>query len=293
MSTPKKNIAASNRAKLLNLSRKSEESFQELVQYFAMSRFLYRLSVSQYSNRFILKGAMLLHALKIEHARSTLDIDLLGLVSNSAESITSFVEVVIKQDVDPDGLEFSADSIEVSDITKDAEYVGCRVKFTGRLGSIIIPMQLDIGFGDSIIPDPVQIETPAMLGYPSGMLRGYAVETSIAEKIHAILQLEMLNSRMKDFYDIWFLLHNVELDMEILAKAVEGTFSNRDTAIPKESLVFTDVFSRDSDKQKQWFAFCRKRGIDNVPTEFSEIADEVVRFIKALFGKIEKSGTYN
>ncbi len=282
MTNHKKNIAASNRAKLLNLSRQTGQSFQELVQYFAMSRFLYRLSVSRYSDRFILKGAMLLHALKIEHARSTLDIDLLGLVSNSAESIISFVEVVISQDVDPDGLEFSARSIEVSDITKDAEYVGCRAKFTGRLGTIVIPMQLDIGFGDSVIPDPIQIETPSMLGYPSGVLRGYAVETSIAEKIHAIFQLEMLNSRMKDFYDIWFLSRNVELDLNVLSKAIAGTFSNRGTVIPKESIVFTEEFSKNSNKQKQWAAFCRKRGIDNAPAEFAEIADEVMSFIKPL-----------
>ena len=285
MTNTKKNIVASNRARLLNLSRETGQSFQELVQYFAMSRFLYRLSVSCYSDRFILKGAMLLHALKIEYARSTLDIDLLGLISNSAESIMRFVEIVIKQDVDPDGLEFSASSIEVSEITKDAEYVGCRVKFIGRLGTIKIPMQLDIGFGDSTIPDPIQIDTPSLLGYPSGVLHGYAVETSIAEKIHAIFQLGMLNSRMKDFYDIWFLSHNIELDLNIITKAIEGTFGNRDTAIPKKSIVFTEEFSKNSDKQKQWAAFCRKRGIENVPTEFYEIANEVISFIKPLIGQ--------
>jgi hypothetical protein len=225
---------------------------------------------------------MLLHALKIENARSTLDIDLLGLVSNAPKSIMSFVEVVIKQEVDPDGLEFSASSIEVSDITKDAEYVGCRAKFTGRLGTIVIPMQLDIGFGDSIIPAPIKIDTPSLLGYPSGILRGYAIETSIAEKIHAIFQLEMLNSRMKDFYDIWFLSRNIELDLNIISKAIVGTFSNRGTAIPKESIVFTEEFSNNSDKQKQWAAFCRKRCIDNAPTKFAEIANEVMGFIKPL-----------
>jgi len=282
MTNLKKNIAASNRAKLLNLSRHTGQAFQELVQYFAMSRFLYRLSVSRYSDRFILKGAMLLHALKIEQARSTLDIDLLGLVSNTAKSISSFVEVVIKQDVDPDGLEFSASSIEVSDITKDAEYVGCRAKFIGRLGTIVIPMQLDIGFGDSIIPDPIEIATPSLLGYPSGILRGYAVETSIAEKIHAVFQLEMLNSRMKDFYDIWFLSRNVQLDLNILSKAIAGTFNNRGAVIPKDSIVFSEEFSKNADKQKQWAAFCRKRGIDNAPAEFSEIANEVLFFIKPL-----------
>lgn len=277
-----KNISASNRAKLLNVSRKTGQSFQELVQYFAMSRFLYRLSVSQFSNQFLLKGAMLLHALEIKHARSTLDIDLLGRITNSPDLIVDVIEDIIKQPVDLDGLEFSISSIDVFDITKDAEYVGCRVKFTGTLGSIMIPMQIDIGFGDSVIPDPIPINTPSLLGYPSGQMLGYSVETSIAEKVHAIFQLEMLNSRMKDFYDILFLSRTVNLDLNILSKSIVGTFNNRGTAIPKESIVFTKEFSQKSDKQKQWTAFCRKRAVKDVPAEFAEVADEVISFIKPL-----------
>ena len=282
MTNPKKNIAASNRAKLLNISRKTGQSFQELVQYFAMSRFLYRLSVSKFSNQFILKGAMLLHAMEIEHDRSTLDIDLLGQISNSSESILDVVKNCIEQNIDPDGIEFLLSSIKISDITKDAEYAGCRVKFTGTLDSIIIPMQIDIGFGDTTIPDPININTPSLLGYPSGKLRGYAVETSIAEKVHAIFQLEMLNSRMKDFYDIWFLHNNIELDTKVLSRSIAGTFSNRDTIIPTDSIVFTKEFSENSDKQKQWAAFCRKQDIENIPSTFSEVAHEVIEFIKPL-----------
>ncbi|MBC8228723.1 nucleotidyl transferase AbiEii/AbiGii toxin family protein [bacterium] len=277
-----KNIAASNRAKLLNLSRESGQSFQELVQYFAMGRFLYRLSVSRFSDQFLLKGAMLLHALEVKHARATLDIDLLGWKVTSPESIGKIINSVIKQNVDPDGLEFMPESIDIFDITKTSGYIGCRVKFTGTLGSILIPMQIDIGFGDSIIPDPIQINTPVMLGYPSGKLQGYALETSIAEKIHAIFQLEILNSRMKDFYDIWFLSRNVQINKELLSKSIAGTFMNRGTVIAKDSIVFTDKFRLNNDKQKQWSAFCRKRNIKNVPDKFHEIADEVMNFIKPL-----------
>ena len=275
-----KNIAASNRAKLLNLSRQTGQSFQELVQYFAMSRFLYRLSVSDVADQFILKGAMLLHALKIAQARSTLDIDMLGRISNSEQSIRTSVENVIEQEVEPDGLEFFGKSIEISDIAKEAQYVGSRVKFTGKLGTIRIPMQIDLGFGDSVIPAPIRINTPTLLGYPSGKLLGYALETSIAEKAHAMFQLEMLNSRMKDFYDIWLLSHNVELDETVLAEAIAGTFGKRGVAIPTDSVVFTEAFLNNPDKQKQWSAFCRKRGITNAPAEFSIIADEVLRFLK-------------
>jgi hypothetical protein len=182
-SKPVKNIAASNRAKLLNLSRQSGRSFQELVQYFALSRFLYRLSVSPSGPRFILKEAMLLHSLNITEARSTLDIDLLARFDNSPESILKVMAEVIGQDVDDDGLEFIVDTLAISEITKEAGYVGRRVQFEGRLDTIRIPMQIDIGFGDNVYPDAGWVDTPSMPGYPSGQLKGYALETSSFSEI--------------------------------------------------------------------------------------------------------------
>jgi predicted nucleotidyltransferase component of viral defense system len=275
-----KNIAVSNRAKLLNLSRQSGRAFQELVQYFALSRFLYRLSVSDVSSRFILKGAMLLHALDIQQARSTLDIDLLGRIPNSPQSVRDAIQQVIRQEVQEDGLVFSESSIKISDITKDAGYLGRRVSFKGKLDSIRIPMQIDIGFGDTVVPDPIAISTPTLLGYPEGKLKGYAPETSIAEKTQIMFQRELLNSRMKDFYDIWVLSKNAGLDQATLAKAIAGTFQHRGTAILTDSILFTEAFGNDADKQKQWSAFRRKRDIENAPEQFSIIANEVIRFLK-------------
>jgi predicted nucleotidyltransferase component of viral defense system len=280
MTVRSKNIAVSNRAKLLNLSRQNGQSFQELVQYFALSRFLYRLSVSEVSSRFILKGAMLLHALDIHQARSTLDIDLLGRIPNSPESVRDTIRQVIRQEVEEDGLVFFESSIVILDITKDAGYLGRRVSFKGKLDSIRIPMQIDIGFGDTIVPDPIAISTPTLLGYPAGKLKGYAPETSIAEKTQIMFQRELLNSRMKDFYDIWLLSRNADVDQETLVKAIAGTFQQRRTPILMGSILFTDAFGNDADKQKQWSAFCRKRGIENTPEQFSVIADEVLGFLK-------------
>jgi predicted nucleotidyltransferase component of viral defense system len=275
-----KNHAASNRQRLLNLSRKTGRGFQELVQYFAMSRFLYRLGKSPAGERVVLKGALLLHALEIADARSTLDIDLMARFSNSPVAVRSVVEAAIDQDVDPDGLEFLKDSIQISDIARDADYEGRRVRFVGNLGVIVIPMQLDLGFGDSLIPPPSWIATPTLLGYPSILILGYAPETSIAEKTHAIFKLGMLNSRMKDLYDISLLARTVTLDKDALVAAISATFAKRGDPVPTESVVFTDAYFKDETKQEQWSAFVRKRQVRDTPEHFSEVAREVIDFLK-------------
>jgi predicted nucleotidyltransferase component of viral defense system len=279
MIRPTKNMAASVGAKLLNLSRETGQSFQELVQYFAMTRFLYRLAQSTASSQFILKGAMLLHAMNITQARSTLDIDLLGETSNSLENIRETLNTVIDIEVDDDGLKFLKETIVISDIDKDGDYFGRRAKFRAKLGRMDIPMQIDIGIGDSVVPDPLEISTPAMLGYPSGTLRGYALETSVAEKTQAMLQLEMMNSRMKDFYDIWLLSQTGQLNEADLVRAIHATFNKRKLEIHFGSIVFSDVFLNCPEKQAQWAAFCRKRGIEDVPDTFAEVAGEVLRFL--------------
>jgi len=283
-----KNIAASNRAKLLNLSRRTNQSFQELVQYFAMSRFLFRLAVSDMSNFFILKGAMLFHARNLTQARSTMDIDFLGKINNSKESIHQAVLYIINQKVDADGLCFLNDSIVVSKIINDSEYVGRRVSFKVTLTTIQIPMQLDIGFGDKTVPEPSTIDTPTLLNYPSAKLKGYAFETSIAEKIHSMIKKELLNSRIKDFYDIWFLFKEIKLKESCLINAIVNTLKQRDTIIDLNSVIFTDEFIHNTDKQKQWTAFCKKRNIKNAPKLFAEIIKEIFKSIIPILQKAKK-----
>lgn len=280
MTDEPKNISASNRAKLLNLSRQSGQSFQQLVQYFAMTRFLYRLSQSQVSSQFILKGAMMLHARNIVQARATLDIDLLGRLDNSAGSVATAIKTIIAQQVDEDGLFFDPESINVSTITKDADYAGRRANFRASFDTMVIPMQIDIGFGDKVIPEPSLIETPALLGYPVGRMYGYAIETSVAEKAHAMMRLGLLNSRMKDFYDIWLLMREEQIDRGRLVDAIVGTFISRQFAVDMDSVIFSDEFIYHPDKQVQWSAFCRKKGIKIAPAEFSAVATEVFTFLR-------------
>jgi hypothetical protein len=271
-----KNIAASVRQKLLNKSREEKRPFQELLQYYAMERFLYRLSQSPHNGCFTLKGALMLWAMQGPTSRPTRDIDMLGQTSNEPEAILAQVRDIIETEVPDDGLRFDADTLKAEAITEDADYQGLRVTFTGFLDNARIPMQLDIGFGDPVFPFPSWLEFPTLLDFPAARIQCYTPESSIAEKFQAMVNLGELNSRMKDFYDIWLLSRQHKFRLENLKGAVDGTFQKRETEIPE-----TDPFSAafmDS-KQPQWQAFRKRLGQDHVPEAFSEVVEAVVEFL--------------
>ena len=274
---PMKNIAASVRQRLLNVARSDNRPFQELVQYYAMERFLYRLSQSQFANRFILKGALMLRIWKAPQIRPTMDIDMLGRVSNKEPDLVSNVIDIISVDVDPDGLHFFPDNITTERITDDAEYQGVRIRFPAKLDTIQLKMQLDIGFGDIIHPRPEESELPSILGHNPPILLCYSRESAIAEKFEAMLKLGELNSRMKDFYDIWLLSRQFEFDGKTLSTAIRSTLGQRGTKIPDEIVAFSQEFVKA--KQIQWNAFTKKLERDNVPAEFEEIVMKVKEFI--------------
>lgn len=175
-----RDLAASIRQRLLNQSRAQGRPFQELLQYFAMERFLYRFSQSPFSDRFVLKGALLLTVWRAPLSRPTIDIDLAGRTSNELNSITDLIGAVCEIFAEPDGIEFNRASIEVSRIKEDADYEGVRVTFHATLARARIPMQIDIGFGDVIVPEPMEIEYPTLLDFPAPVLQAYPKETVIA-----------------------------------------------------------------------------------------------------------------
>jgi Nucleotidyl transferase AbiEii toxin, Type IV TA system len=177
-----RDIGASIRQRILNKSRNQGRPFQELLQYFAMERFLYRLAKSPYSDRFVLKGALLLTAWRAPQSRPTMDIDLEGRVNNQLDHIKEVVGTVCEVDVEPDGIAFNRASIEVSRIKEDADYEGVRVQFHATLARARIPMQIDIGFGDVITPGPTDIEYPSLLDLPSPVLRAYPKETVVCRE---------------------------------------------------------------------------------------------------------------
>jgi hypothetical protein len=198
-----KNIADSVKARLLNIARNSQRPFQEILQYYGIERFLFRLSESNYKDVFILKGALLLKVWKISDCRSTMDIDTLAKTSNSLDNIIKIVKEIC--DITPsidDGVNFIVSSIRGEKMQLLKEYEGIRILFEGSLGSAKIPMQIDIGFGDVITPHVVESQYPNLLEFPGPKLKTYPQETLIAEKIFTMVEKGETNSRMKDFYDV-------------------------------------------------------------------------------------------
>jgi predicted nucleotidyltransferase component of viral defense system len=221
------NLAASVRQRLLNHAKQTSRPFQVLLQYYAMERFLFRLSQSSHCSSFILKGGLLLHAWDAPLARVTKDVDFLGRLDNSLESVASTVAEICQCDVEADGITFVASSIKTERIKEDAEYEGVRLKFDAYLDSAIITMQLDVGFGDTVHPSIISVKYPTLLEFSAPTLLAYPRETVIAEKFHAMVYLGTANSRMKDFYDVWLLARTSTFDGAALAQAIAATFANR------------------------------------------------------------------
>lgn len=274
---PLKNIPASVRQRLLNRAKTDNRPFNELLQYYAMERFLYRLSVSKHSKEFVLKGALMLRAWHSPEIRPTMDIDMMGIASNAEADIVAQVRDVLSVDVEPDGLVFDPDTVRSERIAEDADYEGVRVLFRGLLDTARISMQIDIGFGDAIYPQPQIAELPTMLGMSIPRVLCYSRESAIAEKLEAMIKLGEMNSRMKDFYDIWLLSRQFEFDGAVLAEAVRRTFARRAVEVPDEIVAFSDDFA--VEKQVQWAAFGRRLQSDAVPADFGEVAAAVKQFL--------------
>lgn len=280
---PLKNVAASVHQRLLNIARATGRPFDEVLQYFAMERYLYRLCLSRYSDSFVLKGALLFRVWSIPDSRATRDIDLLGYVDNSPENLAAIAEEVCAIEVPNDGLSFDPGSVRAHRIKEDADYEGVRVRFRGRLGNARITMQLDVGFGDMVHPDAVRADYPAMLDLPSPSFRMYPAETVIAEKAQAMVYLGILNSRMKDFYDIWRMSHQFSFHGHHLAEAIERTFENRKTEIvPLDGLIAELL--EDERPERQWPAFLRKSRLEAQP--FADTVDRIGEFLGPVFEAI-------
>jgi len=285
-----RNLAASVRQRLKNRADQDKRPFAELLQYYAMERFLYRLTQSEHASQFILKGALMLRVWQSPEFRPTMDIDMLGMTDNNIDSLCAQFADIISVDVD-DGLNFDSDTIRGERITEDADYEGVRVRFLGSLENARVNMQIDIGFGDIVHPDPLEAELPAMLDFPAPKLLCYSRESAIAEKFEAMIKLGELNSRMKDFYDIWLLSRQFEFDGAVLAEAIRLTLDNRGTEIPEVISAFTDNFV--SSKQQQWTAFHKRLDLDHVPAEFSEVVTGVAAFLQPIASALFVESPYS
>ncbi len=286
-------IAASIRQKLYNKAKEINRPFHEVLQYFCMERFLYRLSRSAYKDRFIVKGALMLSTWVAVESRPTMDIDFLGRIDNSVEGIESVIREICGLEAEPDGVTFDLSSIRGGRIKEDADYEGVRTRFAAFLGNARVVIQIDIGFGDIIVPGPVEMEYPVILNLPRPHLKGYTRESTIAEKFQAMVALGIVNSRMKDFFDIWLLSRQFDFDGKTLADALKKTFEHRGTAIQDEPVALTEAFSMDSSKQIQWRAFIRKGRFENVPHELGEVVSQIASFLAPVSRALLTGGAFD
>jgi hypothetical protein len=274
-----KNLSASVQARLQNHARATKRPFQELLQYYAMERFLYRLSKTPHRALFILKGALMLHVWDAPLARATKDLDFLGRLDNSLENLERVIREVCAADVEPDGMVFDRKTVKTERIKEDADYEGVRVRFVGLLGKARVAVQIDVGFGDVVTPGAENITYPALLDFPAPELWGYPRETVVAEKFQAMVYLRTLNSRMKDFYDVWLLASQYAFDGALLAKGVAATFANRETAIDVAPIAFTPDFTEQASTLAQWTAFRNKLSNTECPAKLSEVVTFLAEFL--------------
>jgi len=274
MKTPGRNIAASVRARLHNLAEREGRIFDEVLTRFALERLLYRLSVSPHRQRFILKGALLLSVwFDGLTQRITRDADLLG--QGSPEEIRAIFEGLCESAASSeDGLRWDASSIRVEPIRAQTEVAGLRVLLLSYLEQARIHVQVDIGIGDALSISLSEVELPSLLDLPRPKLLAYAKETSVAEKVEAMVRLGMLNSRLKDYFDLWILARTFTFEGHRLSEAMRATFLRRGTPLPADIPPgLSEDFARE--RQVQWERFWQRSvGRESCPT-----LDEVIRLI--------------
>jgi len=249
------NLAKSVKDRLLNISRREGRAFDVLLVRFALERLLYRLSVSEYRERFVLKGGMLVTAWIDDDNRVTRDADFLGYGDANPDKLVADFRAIMQIDGD-DGLVFDADALVARAIREEMEYGGVRLKTAAYLERTRIPVTIDIGFGDALADAAQQLDYPTLLDLPVPHIRSYPPATVIAEKFQAMVALGVLNGRMKDYYDLWAIPRNLEIASEDLDVAIRATFERRGTPIPTERPPgLSAEMMEDETKQLQWRAY--------------------------------------
>lgn len=272
--------ATSVRARLLTLSKERGEAYQRLLVRFGIERLLYRLSRSAHAGSFVLKGATLFALWMDLPHRPTKDLDLLGYGPPDPERLLAVFRDVARMKVDADGLTFSEASLTATRIRANQKYEGIRLLMEAKLGSARISLQVDVGFGDDTSTPPAPVEIPTLLAdQPAPVLRAYSREAVIAEKFHAIVDLGLPNTRMKDYFDILVLSRHFAFERARLAESIAVTFARRGTPIPTDCPDgLHNDFGTDEAKGKQWRAFLRRAAVRE-PLELAEVVSSVGAFL--------------
>ncbi len=259
-------LAASVRARLLNVAKAERTDFNSVLVRYALERFLYRLGQSAHADHFVLKGAMLFNLWYAMPHRATRDVDLLGFGASDLGAIAQAFREIVSV-VAQDGIAFDATSVRVEEIRKNAGYAGARVIVSAELARARCKTQIDVGFGDAVTPGPVDAVYPVLLAdFAPPRLRTYPVYTVVAEKLHAMVLLGMTNSRLKDYLDLSVVLEREALDPTTLAAAIAATFTRRGAALPpKLPIGLSDEFANDQSRQALWGALLKKNALPAVP----------------------------
>ena len=292
MSREVRNVGASVRARLLARARAEKADYQILLTRYALERLLYRLSVSNHRDRFVLKGAMLFVTWLHDPFRPTRDLDLLGYGANDTESIAETFKAICATQVPDDGVLFDVEGLIADPIREELEYGGVRVQTYAVIDGARIPIQIDIGFGDIITPGPVEISYPVLLDSPAPHLRAYPVATVVAEKFNAIVVLGIANSRLKDFYDLWFISRTFEFHGAELSVAVQRTFERRDTPMPTDVPTgLTRLYAEEWDTR--WRAFLRREHMNAVPADLNQALEDLRRFLVPLIAPLSTNSYWS
>ena len=286
-----KNVAASVRQRLTNRAKEKGIEFQRMLVLYALERLLYRLSVSPFADRFILKGASLFSLWFDEPHRRTRDMDLLGKDEPDPARFADLFQDLCDLSVDEDGMRFLPETVKAKPIREENEFGGVRVTLTAALENARIALQVDIGFGDAAVPEPEAVDFPTLLdGFPAPHLLAYHKETTIAEKLHALVTLERGNSRMKDFFDLYVLAQEFAFTGDRLTAAVRDAFAKRGTAIPLETPDgLTQDFAADAGKLTQWKAFLNQNVSPPRNTlTLSEVVEAIAAFLLPVLDRANK-----
>jgi hypothetical protein len=255
--------------------------FQQAIQYYAMERFLFRLSQSAWAERFIVKGAVMLRVWDVAVARPTRDIDFLGRIENTPQAVRTAVLECLRADVPDDGLRFS-DEIDVAQAMVDDRYPGLRVRVRGDLAGARFTLRLDIGIGDVVVPAPGWVDYPPLLDQPAPRILAYEPATAVAEKFESIVALGLIDSRMKDFYDLWMLAGTLEFDGPTLVSAFTATFGARGTALPTDTpAALTEAFSGQTSTAALWRAYRSRLAASAIqaPSDLAVVLVEIAAFV--------------
>lgn len=275
-----RNVRASIQARLRDVAVQTGTDVQIVFSRYVLERLLYRLSISPYRDRFIVKGALLFPLWLADPFRPTRDLDLLGLGDPRPEELAKVFRQVMSIHARDDGVLFDIDNLRAEAIRDAADYGGVRVRTAARLGSARIAVQIDIGFGDAVVPPAAEVEFPVLLDAPAPRLHVYAKETVVAEKFEAIVALGGENSRMKDFYDHWAMSRRFDFDGVVLVRAIRATFERRRTEVPTDVPPgLSDAVATSPEKEAQWRAFTARGRLDAQARPFPEVVVAVRKFL--------------